>query len=735
MSAPIPPATAKIATTREFHGDTFTDHYEWLRNKESEEVISYLTSENDFTNEVTADQQPLRERIFQEIKERTLETDLSVPQRIGDWWYFSRTVEGEQYPVFSRLKVEGATEKERLTPPTPEPGVPLTGEETILDCNEFARDLPFFALGSYTPADNGKILGFSVDDSGDELFTQYFLNLETGELLDERIENIFAGSFLTPDAASLIYLRSDDSWRPYQVYRHAIGASTPDQLLLEEADTGMWQEATTSTDRSALLLGSGNSEYSEYRVLPYDEPSDRLPAPVISRDEKVLYEVEPLTLNGQKMLLLVHNFEAENSELVLAPYPQGESFADYRAQWIPLMCHREDVRLEDVSVSATHLVVTARIDTTVRILLTPIADLPAAIAQQQEPVFTEPAGFTEEIYTCTPVHTSVDSPLVRFIYESWVTPSRVYDYLPAQEELFCRRETPVLGGFEADQYTARREWAKANDGTLIPLSIIHRSDLDLTQPHPVLQYGYGSYEVAMDPYFSIARLSLLDRGVIWVVAHIRGGGEMGRSWYLDGKKLKKINTFTDFIAASDYIGSQPWADSTRIAAMGGSAGGLLMGAVANMAPEKYRAVLAQVPFVDALTTILDPDLPLSALEWEEWGNPIESKEVYEYMKSYTPYENIRPVAYPAIAAVTSLNDTRVFYVEPAKWVAALRDTIAPASPTPLLKIEMDGGHGGGSGRYTQWKEAAWNYAWLLTHLKATNHLPHPLTEQAAQDDE
>lgn len=719
MTEFLPPVTQKIESERKFHGDHFIDQYEWLRDKESAQVLEHLTAENTYTDQVTASQEPLRTAIFEEIKERTLETDLSVPTRIGDWWYLSRTVEGEQYPVFSRIAASGQNEIEQFTPPVVEPGVLLDGETVVLDCNEFARDLPFFSLGSFVPSDDGKLLAFSVDDSGNELYTQYFLNLETGEYLADRIEKIFAGSFLTPDASALIYTRADDSWRPYQLFRHVMGTSGSDQLLLQEDAVDMWLGAENSSDRTALVIGIGNSEATESFVLPYDSFEETLSrglTPVISRDERVLYEVEPFELDGEPGLLILHDDEAENSEIVWAPYPTGESFKDYRASFKPVMPHRETARVESFALSRDHLVVSARVNTTVHLFTVAQTDLRTALTEQKLPVFTEMQGFTEEIYSCTPSNISVSSPVVRFSYSSWVTPTRIYEYFPASEELFMRKETPVLGGFKAGQYLARREWATAQDGTKIPLSVIYKADLDLEKPHPVFQYGYGSYEVSMDPYFSIPRLSLLDRGVVYVVAHIRGGGEMGHRWYLDGKKLNKKNTFTDFVDSTDYIAAQPWADADRITIAGGSAGGLLIGAVLNLAPEKYKAAIASVPFVDALTTILDPDLPLSALEWEEWGNPIEDQAVYEYMKSYTPYENIRQVRYPAIVAITSLNDTRVFYVEPAKWIAQLRDTIDPASDVPLLKIEMDGGHSGGSGRYTRWRDIAWEYAFALTHI-------------------
>lgn len=720
MSAPHPPQPKRVSSVRSFHGDSFTDSYEWLRDKENPEVIDYLTAENTFTEQVTAHQQSLREAIFKEIKERTLETDLSVPQRKGNWWYYSRSVEGEQYPVLCRVPARtDGTDTENFTPPTIEPGSTIAHETVLLDCNKFAKNLPFFSLGSFSPAEDGSIIAFSVDASGDERFTQHFYDCASQTILNETIDNVFAGSFLTPDATSLIYTVADDSWRPYQVRRHTLGSSAKnDTVLFDEPDVTMWLGAEISADKSALLIDSGNSEFSEIYVVPFAELDtfNSSATPVIARSQGVQYSVEPVTINGQNYLLICHNFEAVNSELVLAPYPASEDFNVYRAQWKSVMSHRDDIRVEGATLSATHLVVSARANTTSRLFFSPLPQLQELVSFGHAPVFFEPAGFDDELYTCSLTSAGADSPVVRFNYEAWVTPTRVYDFFPATNQLILRKETPVLGNFSPANYTAYRLWATSNDGTSIPLSVMHRVDLDMTVPHPILQYGYGSYEASMDPVFGVARLSVLDRGVIFVVAHIRGGGELGRNWYLDGKKLHKKNTFTDFVAATDFLATQEWADEKRIAIMGGSAGGLLIGAALNLAPEKYCAAVAQVPFVDALTTILDPDLPLSALEWEEWGNPIESSEVYEYMKSYTPYENIRPVVYPPIAAVTSLNDTRVFYVEPAKWVAQLRHTIDATSPTPLLKIEMDGGHGGGSGRYTRWHEIAWDYAFLLTYL-------------------
>ncbi len=719
-----PPLAKRVPVERTHHGDTFVDHYEWLRDKGSSEVLEHLRAENAFTETVTADQQPLRDAIFEEIKGRTQLTDMSVPSRRGAWWYFNRTVAGEQYPVMCRVPAltEGSVE-ERYRPPVVRPGEPLDGEQVVLDCNEFARDMAFFSLGSFQVTRDGSLLTFGVDDSGDERYTQYFKDLNTGEILEEKIEDVVAGAFFASGAKHLIYSVADESWRPYEVRAHAIGTDpSQDLVLYHEADQGMWLDAGMSSSRTHLVISSSNSEYSETYVINIHELGQLEPTLIMSREHKIAHSTDIIDVEGTGYLVLGHNKDAPNMELVVLPLQdEHRPPEDMMQEWVPLVPHRADVRLESVKFSRNHLVLMARENTTVKVFVAPRTALAeqVAAAHPQGIELHEPGGFTEELYTSAFSGVNIMSPVIRVNYTSYLIPNSVYDYFPDTDDLVLRRRTPVLG-YEPENYTAYRMWAPAADGAMIPLSVMHRADLDKSQENPVIQYGYGSYESSMDPYFSTARLSVLDRGVIFVVAHIRGGGEMGRAWYTEGKKLAKKNTFTDFIDTTDFLASQTWVNATRIGIMGGSAGGLLMGAVVNMAPEKYAVCVAQVPFVDALTTILDPELPLSALEWEEWGNPLTDREVYDYMKSYTPYENIRPVKYPAIAAVTSLNDTRVYYVEPAKWVAALRETIDPASPTPLLKIEMDGGHGGGSGRYTAWREIAWDYSFLLTHLGITS---------------
>ncbi|MFJ4262265.1 S9 family peptidase [Paenarthrobacter nicotinovorans] len=717
-----PPVAKRVPTRREHHGDVFVDHYEWLRDKESPEVVEHLKAENAYQEAVTAHQEPLREAIFQEIKGRTQETDLSVPGRKDGWWYYSRSVEGKEYSIQCRVRAQDTGDRVAdWTPPAVEPGVAIDGEEVLLDGNIEAEGQPFFSVGGAAVTMDGNLYAYAVDNAGDERFTLRIKDLRTGELLPDVIENIFYGVAFSPDGTRLFYTVVDESWRPYQVKSHVLGTPvTEDEVLYQEDDVAMWLGFDLASDRRHLVLSIGCSEFSETRLLRFDDYEAGLTT-VISRDERILYEAEPFLLDGRETLLLTHNKDAINSMVSLVD-PEELAKPLSAQQWRTVVAHSDEVRVNGAGVTSTHLVLSIRKDTIERVQVLPLAGL--GTAAQGTPV--EPA-LDEELYTAGVSGSDYEAPVIRIGYTSYFTPSRIYDFvLPTSElpagELLLRKESPVLGGYSPSDYVATREWASADDGTRVPLSVLRHASVRQDGSGAGLVYGYGSYEVSMDPGFGVARLSLLDRGIVMVIAHIRGGGELGRHWYEDGKKLTKKNTFTDFIAATDWLAGSGWVSPDRIAAMGGSAGGLLMGAIANMAPEKYAAVVAQVPFVDALTTILDPELPLSALEWEEWGNPITDPEAYAYMKSYTPYENVRSAAYPKIAAVTSFNDTRVLYVEPAKWVQALRAESTGSEPI-VMKIEMDGGHGGASGRYVQWRERAWDYAFVADSLGATELLP------------
>ncbi|PYI67909.1 oligopeptidase B [Arthrobacter livingstonensis] len=717
-----PPVAKKVPVDRTHHGDTFTDNYEWLREKENPDVVELLNAEQAYTDAVTADQEQLRTDIFNEIKNRTQETDLSVPSRKDGWWYYSRMVEGSAYAIQCRVKADGdGSDVGDWTPPVVEPGVDVPGEQILLDGNAEAEGQPFFSLGGAAVTRDGNLYAYGADFAGDELFTVRIKDLRTGELLPDTIEKAFYGLTFSPDGTTLYYMVADDSWRPYQVKTHVLGTPVEqDEVLYQEDDVAMWTGFGLTADRRHLAISIGCSEFSETRLLNFDSP-ERGPQVLIPRSEQILYDAEPFLLEGVEKVLLTHDRDAANSMISLV---DGVEFTKPLAaqEWATVIAHDDAVRINGATVTATHMVVSLRKDTIERIQVTALEGLGTVKqAAGVEPVFGE------ELYTASMGGTEFESPVIRLVYTSDFTPPRVYDFVlptavsPAGSgggELLLRKETPVLGGYRSEDYVAQREWAVAGDGTKVPLSVLRRADLARDGSNAGVVYGYGSYEVSMDPGFGVPRLSLLDRGVVFVIAHVRGGGEMGRHWYEDGKKLNKRNTFSDFVAATDWLAQSGWVDPARIGAMGGSAGGLLMGAVANLAPEKYAAIVAQVPFVDALTTILDPELPLSALEWEEWGNPITDPEVYSYMKSYTPYENVRAVAYPKIAAVTSFNDTRVLYVEPAKWVQVLRATSTGSEPI-VLKIEMDGGHGGASGRYEGWKTRAWDYAFLADAIGAT----------------
>ncbi|MCI9889423.1 S9 family peptidase [Micrococcales bacterium 31B] len=731
MTSPMPQAK-QVRTERVHHGDTFIDNYEWLREKESPEVIAHLEAENAYTEAVTQHLQPVREAIFDEIKGRTQEDDLSVPSRRDGWWYFTRTVTGGAYGINCRVPAhDTGDELADWTPPTIAPGETLAGEQVIIDNNEAAAQHEFYSLGGLSISDSGRYAAIATDIVGDERYTIRVKDLETGEFLADEIENTSGGGVFSADAQDLYYVVNDESWRPYRAYRHRIGTPTSDdELLYEESDQGLWMGIGRSASKRYFEIHSGCSEFSETRLFslaegPVTAARVATPGPlnpVIDRSENVLYDVDDLPEREGRgaAFVLTHNHNALNSQVDLVLESElAKSVAEQ--QRAVLEAHRDDVRIEGAGCTRTWLAVSLRQNTCPQVRFYSVDEAWGLLENGTtgaSALTPRQPRFDEEIYTSGVSGFEYESPLVRLSYSSWFTPSTVFDYFIDRDELALRKQTPVLGGYQPSDYVATRHWATAADGTRVPLSVLHRADLDVTKPQPTLVYAYGSYEISMDPALSVARLSLMDRGVIYVVAHVRGGGEMGRAWYENGKKLHKQNTFTDFVDATRYVLRAGLAEPGRVVAMGGSAGGLLMGAIANLAPELYAGVVAQVPFVDALTSILDPDLPLSALEWEEWGNPIESEEVYRYMKQYSPYENVRAAKYPRIAAVTSLHDTRVLYVEPAKWVALLRETAANPAEM-LLKTEMHGGHGGASGRYERWKDIAWDYAFALDCMGLT----------------
>ncbi len=684
-----PPAVRQVPAERTFHGDTVTDEFSWLADKENPETIAYLEAENAWTERATAHLEQLRTTVFEEIKGRTQESDLSVPQRKGGYWYYTRTVEGKQYGIHCRV----AAAADDANPPATGDGGPLAGEEILIDGNELAEGKDFFSLGTFDVTPDGTRLAYSVDFSGDERFTLKVKDLTTGETLPDEVADTFYGSAWSADGSSLFYITVDDAWRPNRVWRHTVGQpATSDVLVYEEADERFWVGVGLTRSERFIVIDANSKITSEVRVIAADDPTAE-PAVVRERVQGVEYSIEH---HGHRFLIL-HNENAEDFALAWTS-------VDHPGEWIEMIPHTPGTRLEGVDAFQRHIVISLRKDglTGLRVIADGSTD-------------SRDLRFPEPLYSVGLAgNPEYDTNLLRISYTSLVTPDSMYDVDLITHAMVLRKQKPVLGGYDPEAYEQFREWARGDDGTQVPISIVARKGVVRDGSAPLVLYGYGSYEHSIDPYFSIARLSLLDRGVVFAIAHVRGGGEMGRRWYEDGKMLSKKNTFTDFVAAARALVRASWTRADRIVARGGSAGGLLMGAIANLAPDAFAGIVAEVPFVDPLTTILDPSLPLTVTEWEEWGNPLESEEIYAYMKSYSPYENVAKLEYPAILAVTSLNDTRVLYHEPAKWIARLRTT-APDGAY-LLKTEMGAGHGGPSGRYDAWKEEAFVASWILDKL-------------------
>jgi oligopeptidase B len=697
---PTPPSAPRREHVREHHGDAVVDPYEWLRDKSDPAVIAHLEAENAYAEEMTSHLEPLRQALFEEIRSRTQETDLSVPVRSGDWWYYTRTFENAQYAAHCR-----SPHTEPGTRPNPEPGSPVEGEQLLLDGNAEAEGHEFFSLGALTVSADHRWLAYAVDAEGDERFALKVKDLSTGGVVDEAVTGIGYGAAFSLDARHVFYLRVDEAWRPHQLWRHEVGTpAEADVLVYEEPDPRFWMGVGVSRDDRWLMLGIGSKTTSEVRLLDAAEPTGEF-RPVAPRREGVEYEVEP----ARDRLLIVHNADSPDSDLAWAPLTCSS-----HEEWRPLLGSEPGERFSGIDAFDDFAVLSLRTNglTALRVLPRDAGsetgfgaghDLPF-----DEPVYQVGLGDNPESDTAT----------IQVVFESMVTPKTVLDYTLASREWEVLKRQPVLGGYDPSAYEQRREWATAHDGTPVPISVVYPAGAEPDGTRAGLLTAYGSYEASSDPYFSVARLSLLQRGFVYAIAHVRGGGEMGRAWYDHGKLLHKKNTFTDFVDCAAHLIDSGWVAPDRLAAEGGSAGGLLIGAAVNLAPERFRAVHASVPFVDALTTILDPTLPLTVVEWEEWGNPLEDPEVYAYMKEYTPYENVRPAQYPAILATTSLNDTRVYFTEPAKWVAALRATVTndPQERPILLRTEMVAGHGGRSGRYDAWRQLAWEWAFLIDQV-------------------
>ena len=706
-----PPVAKRIPAKRTHHGDTVIDEYAWLADKDDPDTITYLKAENAYADALTSGLKPLSDTIFGEIKARTQESDLSVPVRKGGWWHYGRTVEGKQYQVHCRRAVL----PDEVIPPMAADGTPLDGEEVLLDGNEVAAGANFFSLGAFRLSPDQRFLAYSTDFSGDERFTLRVKDLTTGSTLPDEIPGTYYGCAWSADGQYLFYVTVDEAWRPFRVWRHRVGTGTPerpadDVKVFEERDEKFWVSVGLTRSERFISIRTASVLTSEVLLLDATTPTAEFVS-VAPRKHGVEYSVD----DAGDHLLVLHNAGGPDFELATALVARPD-------EWTPLIPHQAGTRLMGVSAFADITVVQFRRDglTGLRILRSGTVGSPASTEAYE-------VAFPEPLYTVgTGSNPEFDATRLRIGYTSLITPGSVYDCDMTTGALTLLKRQPVLSApgeppYNPDDYEQRREWATADDGTKIPISLVYKKGTPRDGSAPCLLNGYGSYEISRDPNFAIPRLSLLDRGFVFAIAHIRGGGEMGRAWYLNGKMLHKKNTFTDFVACAKHLttpeAGRRWTSQERLIARGGSAGGLLMGAVANLAREQFAGIVAQVPFVDALNTILDPTLPLTVTEWEEWGDPLHDPEFYAYMKSYSPYENIAATRYPPIFALAGLNDTRVSYHEPAKWIARMRAT-ATGGPF-LLKTEMEAGHGGRSGRYDAWREEALVLAWIIQQAGTT----------------
>jgi oligopeptidase B len=673
------------------HGDRRVDHYDWLRHKESPEVLAYLEAENAYTDAVLKPTGDFQEKLYQEMLGRIQQTDLTVPYTLRGYQYFTKTLEGKQYPLYFR-----------------QPGSASFDEQLLLDLNVLAEGHSFLGLGAFEVSDDNELLAYTTDPTG---FRQYTLNvrdLRTGELHPERIALVTSVAWAA-DSKTLFYTIEDEATkRSFRLYRLVLGATGPAELLYEETDERFHVEVDRTRSGGYLVLTAASHTTSEVRFLRADDPSGQFQL-ISPREDNHEYYADhhpgPALGASEEIFFIRTNSGGRTFRLVAVPVGNSE-----RESWREIIPNRPEVMLAGVTAFKKHLVVFER-ESGLPYLR--VVDLAAnagnALAASHRIEFSEPAynaslGDNPEF----------DVAHVRFQYESFVTPRSVFDYDVRTRKRVLRKRQPVLGGYDASQYVSERLHATASDGTRVPISIVYRRDAPRDGTSPLLLYGYGSYGVSMPINFNSNRLSLLDRGVMFAIAHIRGGGELGKPWHDAGRMKLKQNTFTDFIASAKHLIAQRYTSSEKLAIQGGSAGGLLMGAVTNMRPDLFHAVISQVPFVDVLNTMLDASLPLTVGEYEEWGNPQIAVD-YFAMKEYCPYTNLARKAYPAMLLKTALNDSQVMYWEPAKYVAKLRTLRTDLNPL-LLKINMGAGHGGASGRYDYLREIALDYAFLLTQL-------------------
>ncbi len=708
VSPLLPPVADQRPVERTLFGRTVLDEYAWLRNRDDPEVISHLQAENMYTEAVLEPTVSLQQQLFEEIKSRVKETDLSVPVVKDGWSYYSRTLEGSSYaihcrrfvgldadPVAVALSTDERSDAGNANDADTDPN--WGPEQLLLDENLEASDDEdgYFEIGVFDTTPDHRILAWADDRSGDERFTLKFRDLDSGIDRPVRIEGVSYGSAWATDNVTLFYIRPDHANRPHQVWRHRLGTDpVEDELVFQEDDERFFVGIGRDRDDSYVYIGCSSSITDEIWLIPADAP-ETLPVCVEPRCEGVEYAVA----HHQGTFLVLTNFDAENFR-IMTTTPEAPG----REHWVELVGHRAEVMLTGFDVLDSHLLLFERTGGVTRMSSRRWSDGQYRTLAQAESVYTVWPGANPES----------SATVYRYGYSSMVTPPAVFIVDLETDERRLLRQTEVLGDFDPDRYETSRTWATATDGTRIPLSLVWRRDRP-SGPGPCLLYGYGAYESSVDPTFSSARLSLLDRGFVFAIGHVRGGGEMGRQWYLNGKLQHKPNTFDDMVACAGHLIDTGWTSARQLTLRGGSAGGLLVGAVVNRAPELFAAVVAQVPFVDVVNTMLDPSLPLTVTEWEEWGNPAATVEAYERMASYAPYENIGDNPYPAVFATGGLTDPRVGFWEPAKWVQRLRRHTTSERPV-LLWTEMEAGHGGPTGRYAGWKDEARVLAFILWAL-------------------
>jgi oligopeptidase B len=679
-TTPRPPVAEKKPKTTNIHGETLTDNYFWLREKSNPAVLRYLEAENAYTEAVMKPTEPLQQKLYQEMLSHIKQTDVNVPYRLGDYFYYSRTVEGMQYPIMARKR-----------------GSLSAPEEITLDLNELAKGHKFLGLGAYVVSDDGNLLAYSTDVTGYRQYTLYIKDLRTGELLPERIERTRAVMWAT-DNKTLFYTTEDAvTKRSDKFFRHVLGTDKTD-LLYDEKDELYDIEAYRTRDKAFIFVTSFSKTTTEARYLPSDRPNEELRV-LLPREEGHRYYAD----HRGDLFYVRTDQGAKNFRLVTAPVADPE-----KKNWQEIIPHREDVKLDDFDLFANHLVLLELEGGSQKLRIIDLRNNKSHRIEFPDPAYSVFAAANPEFNTS----------VLRFNYQSLVTPTSIYDYDMDTRKRTLLKQTEVPGGFDSAHYISERIYATASDGTRIPISLVYKKGLQRNGQNPMLLYAYGSYGNPIWPTFSPARLVLLDRGIIFAIAHIRGGGEMGETWREQGRMMLKKNTFTDFIAAAEHLIKQKYTASDKLVIQGGSAGGLLMGAVTNMRPDLFKAVIAQVPFVDVINTMLDASLPLTTSEYLEWGNPNIKKE-YDYIKAYSPYDNITAKAYPAMLIKISLNDSQVPYWEGAKFAAKLRATKTDNNLL-LLKTNMGAGHGGSSGRYDALREVAFDYAFILTEVGIKN---------------